>query len=96
MRFAGRVLLALALFALYVWLCRWLFIIVEVDVCLDAGGSFDYASGRCVGLTPGDLPRPAIRAPLSLWLLMLGLPALAAGGLYFFIKRLLRRWGIFS
>jgi hypothetical protein len=94
-RYAGRVLLVLTLFALYVWLCRRFFIILEIDACLDAGGSFDYAAGRCVGPNAGDLPPLALRAPFSLWLLLLGLPALAVGGLDLSIKRLLQRWGFF-
>jgi hypothetical protein len=94
MRRAGNIVLFLALFALYAWLCRRLFIILEVDACLDAGGSFNYAAGRCVGATPVDLAPLALLAPFALWLILLGLPALVVGGLHISIKQLLRRRGI--
>jgi hypothetical protein len=88
-----KILLVLALFALYAWLCRKFYFLFEVDACLDAGGSFDYATGRCIGLPIGDLPPLARRAPFALWLVLLGLPALLVWGLFQVIWRALRYWG---
>lgn len=89
-----KVISIIALFVLYAWICLKFYLFLEVDACLDVGGSFDYATGRCLGSSIEHWPPLALRAPFLLWLVMLGLPALLVWGLYRFVGRVLRHWGI--
>jgi len=77
------------LFLLFVWLSRALFGIVEVDGCLDGGGSVDYAAGVCVDSRHGKWGFVSAQSYLG-WLIALGIPALVTWGFYLAILRLSR------
>ncbi len=80
-----QVTLGLIMFALYVWICQWFYILNAMDTCLDAGVGYDNARRACLAPPFGEIWDTGARAGYLFWALLLGAPL----GPVFVLHRLL-------
>jgi len=73
---AIQVTKAVALFALYTWLCREFYSFNAIDSCFDGGGAYDTAARACSDPPFGQNWDLGLRATYWFWVALLGGPAL--------------------
>ena len=85
------VLLVIGLVA-YVWLCREVYLFIEMDSCIDDGGIIDPSTGACDGARSGDTHFFGRSTGLLAWVVLFALPVIPALILVGLANALLYRW----